>query len=1044
VLIVACGSAGARGDDLPSLETPEISGDTPLSGFQVIGTAQAFVKDGQLHFEALRPVTSGPQTKVQNFGPGGFTQGDLLFSTNPGAGLGTGNCTATQYCATVVMTNGTGRKLDDLFVEITGYQDIVPPTETISWAGAPFTYSQAYASAFANPSHIEAAFYGDSDVNQHTAADWKFNVGAAQAFEFTLAVLASVHRSQYTLTTQTNAATVDACVLPGHSEYLMSTDDAETEIALPFPFTLYDKTYDRVVLGSNGYALFEHTGDAVPTLGAGATNSSLTSGPPPGLYPFWDDLAFDADGGVCVATTGTGQNQTLAITWKNAKINAAQPAKGNWSTSRVTNTVTLAESSDQIVFEYLLPDAGVTTLTRGASATIGDVGIVNGVQTGQDLSNNSLALNIPSGVTAYPFQVVLSPDRSATTYPVSADGKFYYVNLLRRNYYSPVASATFANDATQTGANAPPAVFDGDDAGFVWGTPTASDPDATATLIVDMGQYFSVGAVRPFYSPFYTQPPASHRIRLATTLGNWTEVVPMSPAIADSTLSFSATPARYVEFTMLGSNSLKSVDLTELFVYPSAQTSPPPTSASGYDLSYFSTSSTVNSNFFPPGVQWPLIWPAGAFDAKSNNLTTTATGDAVGVVDLGAQFQVSRLAACFFFAPAWQHGGQLEVAAIPDAYTTVYDSGRGNQFGSVLSGCGEDLAIPTQPVRYIRATDYFMPGGVGLSNGALWSVQAFGEPAPLVAYYPTNPDNLSFNVNLLRRPPGVLQPTISVVYANGALQSTATQTRNPANVMDDMDGTSFAFQTTAANPNATATLTIDLGQVESVGAIHLVFTRMSFSYSLRAAPTLAAWTQVVADTPVPSGNVGNVSASFAAISARYLELTLKGTSTALLAAISEFQALPSVLSDPAPSSTSQLDLSYLTGVTFTQDANLQKTSYFLGHPPQFAFGGKTVAQGAFGDGAVTIDLGQQYQISQIGLSFGFSTNWAAGGKVDIDDGSGTWSAVFDSGRGTALGIINTVQTISFSQRPARRIRITDYFVPGVGCSTGWLANVAVF
>jgi hypothetical protein len=262
--------------------------------------------------------------------------------------------------------------------------------------------------------------------------------------------------------------------------------------------------------------------------------------------------------------------------------------------------------------------------------------------------------------------------------------------------------------------------------------------------------------------------------------------------------------------------------------------------------------------------------------------------------------------------------------------------------------------------------------------------------------------------------------------------------------MDDMDGTSFAFQTTTANPNATATLTIDLGQVESVGAIHLVFTRMSLSYSLRAAPTIGAWTQVVPDTPVPSGNAGNVSASFAAISARYLELTLKGTPTALLAAISEFQALPSVLSDPAPSSTSQFDLSYLTGVTFTQDANLQKTSYFLGHPPQFAFGGKTVAQGATSDGAVTIDLGQQYQISQLGLSFGFGTNWAAGGKVDLDDGSGTWTTVFDSGRGTAFGLINAIQNISFSQRPARRIRITDYFVPGVGCSIGWLANVAVF
>ena len=368
------------------------------------------MKKGQVQFQSFQRAGAGPGTKVQNFGASEFAQDEILFDVDQAGGVATGTCTATQLCVTVQLTNHTGRKLDDLFTEVTGYQDIVPPTETISWAGSPFTYSQAYASVFANPAHVEAAFYGDLDLEQTKPAEWKFNVGMAQDFTFDIGVLASVRRSDYVMSTQANAPVVDACALAGHAQYLTSTDDAETDIALPFPYTLYDKTYDRAVLGSNGYALFNRTGDTAPSLGTGATNSSLISGAPPGLYPFWDDLAFDADGGVCVATTGTVPNRTLTITWKNAKINAAQPSKGTWAPSRVTNSLILSENSDQIAFEYLLPDAGITNLTRGSSATIGQVGIVNGLQTGMDFSSNALSSIVPANSGGYPFRFARSPD----------------------------------------------------------------------------------------------------------------------------------------------------------------------------------------------------------------------------------------------------------------------------------------------------------------------------------------------------------------------------------------------------------------------------------------------------------------------------------------------------------------------------------------------------------------------------------------------------------------------------------------------------------
>ena len=636
---------------------------------------------------------------------------------------------------------------------------------------------------------------------------------------------------------------------------------------------------------------------------------------------------------------------------------------------------------------------------------------------------------------------LVEPPPPVTTYPVSADGKYYYVNLLRRNFLPPTVSATFANDAVQIGANAPPAAFDGDDGRFVWGAPVQPDLDAIVTLTVDMGQYYSIGAVRPLYTALLpAQAPLNHRIRLATTFGQWTEVVPMSPSPAsDATLSFNATPARYVELTMVGNNAVGSVTLTELFVYPSTQSSPPPTSASGYDLAYLS-SSTVNSNFFTPGTVWPVSWPAGAFYPKS--VAQGATGDAVGIVDLGAQYSVSHLSLCFFHSPPWDHGGRLEIAAIPDTYTTVSDSGLGHQFGALQTPC-EEFSVAPQPVRYIRSTNYFNPG-FGLSPNVLWSVQAFTNPAPHVAYYPLGDDTKYFKVNLLRRPTSLTQPTATVAYANGAAPDANPSLQTPANVFDGDDRAfRWAAPGLASDPNPQVTLTIDLGQVLSIGAIHPVFNNpVPLSYSLRAAQTLGAWTQAIADAPIPAPEF---TASFDATPARYLELTMKGTLAFGVVDFQELLVFPSATTDPAPTFASQNDLTYLTGATISVNANMVLQAYAQARIQQLFGRGKTVAQGATGDGVITVDLGQQYQVSQIGLAFYQFDTWPGGGKVEVDDGSGTLATVFDSGRGTTLGPpAGGLLAFPFSTRTVRYIRVTDYFVPGVGTSAGRLMNIEAF
>jgi cysteine-rich repeat protein len=624
----------------------------------------------------------------------------------------------------------------------------------------------------------------------------------------------------------------------------------------------------------------------------------------------------------------------------------------------------------------------------------------------------------------------------STSFRVSADGKYYFVNLLRRNYPPPTANATFAGGAAQYTVYEPGWAINGDDSPFLWSAPSAADPDAVATLTIDMGQYFSVGAVRPVYS----NTPALQRIRLATTPGNWTTVLQTTPAAIayDQTFSFDATPARYLELTMSGTAAYSVVLLEELFVYPSAQRSPPPSTADGYDLGYLSTT-TANSNAYTPN---PTLWPAGDIFGRIPTQTYPpyATGDAVATVDLGAQYPVSKLSLGFYVGSNWVTGGRLEVAAVPGAYSTIYDSGRGKVFGALLTQT-EDFSFAEQLVRYIRVSDYFVPG-VGVSGGILQSVQAFSTPAPRVAYYPLSADSKYFNVNLLQRPTGDIQPSASVVFVDGAIPSWSPQSVIAGNAIDGDDNSFVLWTNWAPDPSASATLTVDLGRVESIGAVRQIYVYPPVSSSIRVAETLAGpWMQVLVDTPAVGGES---TTSFDETSARYVELTMKGTPAAGFANLAELQVFPSSASDPAPSSGSHLELGYLTGMTSSWNANMGIAGGYQIHSASpYGYYVKNTAQGATGDATVTLDLGQQYQVSELALSWFYGQTWPAGGKVDVDDGSGNWLTVFDSGRGTPLGsAADGPQRIPFAPHLTRHVRLTGYFDPAA--VQGLLLSIEVF
>jgi len=634
---------------------------------------------------------------------------------------------------------------------------------------------------------------------------------------------------------------------------------------------------------------------------------------------------------------------------------------------------------------------------------------------------------------------ITEPPPAVTTYPLSPNGKYYLVNVLQRNYPGPTVNVTYANDARLWAGQFPPeAIFNGVPSGHSWTTPAANDPDATVVMTVDMGQYFSVGAILPFYFNS-SATPMTTQIRLASELGNWTTVVPANTPVPAYAIYEVDPPvrARFVEITQVGTGPSNRILLSELMVFPSSQQSPPPTSADGYDLGSLATT-TVSPNLVSPSPLVPPVWPAG-------NAAAGPTGrnvDAFVNLDFRAQYPVTRLETCFL--NPWETGGRLDIAAVPGLFQTLVDSGLGQPFPLGGALC-QIFPLPGQPMRYVRATNYAAPS-TGISVRTMSGITAFTTPKPLTAYYPLSADRKYFIVNNARRPTGAIQPTATVVYANGAVPHPTSLVQNPANAVDGSDQLAFYWYVPSGDfTTATATVTVDLGKVESLGAIRELYQNAPpLSTSLRVSQnSTGPWTTVRNDLPVTSQDI---TTSFDALSVRYIEHTMKGTTDWRIVNLNELVTYPSATtSDPAPNSTSRLDLSYLPGMSVSMNANMGLGGGAQIHyvPGNAAYYVKSAADGATGDAIATIDFGQPYSISELRLIFYSNLRWMGGGKVDVDDGSGRWINVFDSGRGTALGRSSDgMQTMLFAPHLTRYLRLTGYFDPAL--PRGYLINMEVY
>jgi hypothetical protein len=116
---------------------------------------------------------------------------------------------------------------------------------------------------------------------------------------------------------------IGGSIVPGTTDTGNHGDDVVTNLALPFPFTLYGQSFNSVNLSSNGNAQFTTTDTAftnvcpLPWLTHDYT-----------IFPYWDDLRTDNLGwagcaaypngqcGVFTSVTGSSPNRIFNIEWR--------------------------------------------------------------------------------------------------------------------------------------------------------------------------------------------------------------------------------------------------------------------------------------------------------------------------------------------------------------------------------------------------------------------------------------------------------------------------------------------------------------------------------------------------------------------------------------------------------------------------------------------------------------------------------------------------------------------------------------------------------
>jgi hypothetical protein len=343
---------------------------------------QAFVQvpDAKMSLmtdEALAVTTACPQ----NVGPSYYLGPQAQPMSNGGT------CANEHLCGLVTITNDSTRDLDRVFLQITSVTPGFAPDGPVI-ADVPAGYPLDNSKGLFAYGSLPAGGAGGAQ------AQLDFPLAGCGDFYFEAKIMGTVRRTSYmvsrtTLTTQDEW--IDACSLPGMTRVLQNAgpNASVSNIALPFPFTLYDLTFDsdenpNLSISSNGAIGFSPiTSDHVslPDM-SGASDYTI--------FPYWTKLDPGANG-VCYGVTGAAPNRKMVITWKNANVVNSAAAEN------MTFSTVLNETSDLIQFYYARHSDGQASCqstsgpSRGSLSTIGIQG--SGIATQFSYNTTSLPVH---------------------------------------------------------------------------------------------------------------------------------------------------------------------------------------------------------------------------------------------------------------------------------------------------------------------------------------------------------------------------------------------------------------------------------------------------------------------------------------------------------------------------------------------------------------------------------------------------------------------------------------------------------------------------
>lgn len=194
------------------------------------------------------------------------------------------------------------------------------------------------------------------------ARDWVFSNPDDADTYIKMRVIASTTYSDYDFI-GSSATFLDAC--SGQTPTKPALGGSATA-TMPFNFTLYTATSTVVRYSPRGIVTI---GGAIPALGTNYdlphSTNSVTK---PGIFAFWDDLAYNASGsGICTKTFGSAPNRQFVIEWQNMTFNTPSADKP----ASLTFEAILSEGTNNIDVVYSSMTSANQPRADGNSATIG-------------------------------------------------------------------------------------------------------------------------------------------------------------------------------------------------------------------------------------------------------------------------------------------------------------------------------------------------------------------------------------------------------------------------------------------------------------------------------------------------------------------------------------------------------------------------------------------------------------------------------------------------------------------------------------------------